>query len=500
MKWEAEGYRPDEYSRWVKGVWRQIAELWAELGIDPARVTPIDSSCSERLKKPDVQHTKYRCRCAQPPYDILPIPRADIPEGILLSREGNAWVREEAVEDVALPLYEGRMIGQFDFSQKGWVSGKGRGAVWEDLTAFPRAIQPQYLMHLVDYCMHLSEKEENGPTSSTVYFTTYARARGVSIMDVTSSTNARTTIATVGPAMPHGHSAPILRCADPLSIAGVMNSFVFDWTTRLKQSGLHLVWSVLEELPLPPWSASMSLILRHAAAVLILTTPIASIESVRLQDRKNFWNNLPALTEHEILRRRVCIDVLVGVAFGLTSIDMRSILYMCDMPHQGLRDHAIGTLDPKGFWRLDKNKSPELRHTVLTLVAFHDLEEKIRACGGDREKGIEAFLAQNNGEGWMLPETLCLADYGIGHDERAKQPQPVASRLGPRFYDWQLAQTGEESWRECHLHARNLLGEAGYRKLLEDIETEKRGEKRPQEIKKENLTPGRKKQQGNLFE
>jgi hypothetical protein len=244
----------------------------------------------------------------------------------------------------------------------------------------------------------------------------------------------------------------------------------------------------------------MSLILRHAAAVLILTTPIASIESVRLQDRKNFWNNLPALTEHEILRRRVCIDVLVGVAFGLTSIDMRSILYMCDMPHQGLRDHAIGTLDPKGFWRLDKNKSPELRHTVLTLVAFHDLEEKIRACGGDREKGIEAFLAQNNGEGWMLPETLCLADYGIGHDERAKQPQPVASRLGPRFYDWQLAQTGEESWRECHLHARNLLGEAGYRKLLEDIETEKRGEKRPQEIKKENLTPGRKKQQGNLFE
>jgi hypothetical protein len=113
---------------------------------------------------------------------------------------------------------------------------------------------------------------------------------------------------------------------------------------------------------------------------------------------------------------------------------------------------------------------PELRHTVLTLIAFHDLEAKIREHGGDRDAGIAAFLAQNDGEGWLLPETLRLADYGLGHDERAQHHQPVASRLGPRFYDWQLTQTAEESWRECHLHARNLLGEAGYQKLLAEID------------------------------
>lgn len=77
------------------------------------------------------------------------------------------------------------------------------------------------------------------------------------------------------------------------------------------------------------------------------------------------------------------------------------------------------------------------------------------SCGGDRDAGIEAFL---------------------GHDERAKHPQPVASRLGPRFYDWQLAQSAEESWRECHLHARNLLGEQGYRELLDEIAARERGE------------------------
>ena len=98
----------------------------------------------------------------------------------------------------------------------------------------------------------------------------------------------------------------------------------------------------------------------------------------------------------------------------------------------------------------------------------------IPSCG-DREKGIEAFCSQSDGEGWMLPETLRLADYGLGHDERAKEHQPVSSRLGSRFYDWQLEQNAEESWRECHLHARNLLGESGYRKLLDEIDAEKGG-------------------------
>jgi len=142
-------------------------------------------------------------------------------------------------------------------------------------------------------------------------------------------------------------------------------------------------------------------------------------------------------------------------------------------------DHGCGqmkNLDPKGLWRVDKDKDPELRHTVLTLVAFLDLQEKTEAAGGDRDASIEAFLSQNDGEGWLLPETLRLADYGLGHDDRAKEHQPVASRLGPRFYDWQLAQSAEESWRECHLHARNLLGEAGYQKLLADIEAGKNGE------------------------
>jgi len=162
---------------------------------------------------------------------------------------------------------------------------------------------------------------------------------------------------------------------------------------------------------------------------------------------------------------------------------------------------AGNELDPKGFWRVDKDKDPELRHTVLTLIAFHDLEEKIRACGGNREEGIKLFLNQNDGEGWMLPETLCLGDYGLGHDDRAKHPQSVASRLGPRFFDWQLAQSPDESWRECHLHARNLLGETGYQQHLVVIESGKEGVISEQKVSEPSAKYVKSNdKQGNLFE
>jgi hypothetical protein len=180
-----------------------------------------------------------------------------------------------------------------------------------------------------------------------------------------------------------------------------------------------------------------------------------------------------ALSNHERCRLRVVADVVGSALLGTALDDVAQFIEDSDRPIGHLVD---SDLNPTGFWRIDKDKDPELRHTVLTLVAFHDLEKNISAWGGDREKGIAAFLIQNDGEGWLLPETLRLADYGLGHDDRAKEHQPVASRLGPRFYDWQLAQDAEESWRECHLHARNLLGEVGYQKLLAEIEAEKRGE------------------------
>jgi len=410
------------------------------------------------LKPGDVARTPWRLRCAQPPYDTLPIARADIPAGIVLSREADAWIREENVEDVALPLYEGRMIGQFDFSQKGWVSGKGRSAVWRDIPWERKVIEPQYL---------IGKKDALGSGKS------YPGSK-IAYMRIGSSTNSRTTTATYLGAHPAGDSVFFFvperpELMRPLVGSGVLSSVAYDFGVRQRLGGLNLSEFVMAETALPRPTPGVLGVLASLVAPLMLCSSAFSAERLYLRQvgvLSDAWAlDSLAFTDRERACRIATFDAVATGLFGLDSESFVALLAECDLP----RDSAWERLNMKGFWRVDKEKDPELRQTVLALLAFHDLEEKTHACGGDRDAGIQVFLSQNQGDGWMVPETVRLADYGLGHDERAMLPQPVASRLGARFYDWQLAQSAEESWRECHLHARNLLGEQGYQQLLHEI-------------------------------
>ena len=71
-------------------------------------------------------------------------------------------------------------------------------------------------------------------------------------------------------------------------------------------------------------------------------------------------------------------------------------------------------------------------------------------------RGLHRLMAPNNGGSWLLSDTLRLADYGPGHDDRAKVHQRVAGRLGPRYYELQLTQPADESWAECRAHAAKI--------------------------------------------
>jgi hypothetical protein len=160
--------------------------------------------------------------------------------------------------------------------------------------------------------------------------------------------------------------------------------------------------------------------------------------------KKHSWRRHWAITPHERARKKALLEALAFKYFGLNVDDAKEVLQSTDCPSERLSNEAFcKSLDQRGFWRIDKGTQPELRHTVLSLIALHDLEAR----------GLSAFLDQNNGDGWLIPETLCLADYGLGHDERAKVPQPIASSLGPRFLDWQLNENVERSWHECAAHA-----------------------------------------------
>ena len=286
----------------------------------------------------------------------------------------------------------------------------------------------------------------------------------------------------VPPGFPTTYTIEISRSTDlsgALASFALLSSFVLDFVART-QVDESVPLSLVRSLPVPP---------RRCGAVSLLARCQLSL----------FDDRLAAGGRHE---RRAALDALVASAYGLKYGDLQLLLGDCDYPLSSLPLRSVieSRLSVTGFWRVDKDKDPELRHTVLTLVAFHDLRQHIEACGGDHDKGIESFCSQNDGNGWMLPETLRLADYGLGHDDRAKEHQPVASRLGPRFYDWQLAQTPEESWRECHLHARNLLGEEGYRQLLADIEAERHSEKPNPAPAKINVKKTAGPPQGTLFD
>jgi hypothetical protein len=157
------------------------------------------------------------------------------------------------------------------------------------------------------------------------------------------------------------------------------------------------------------------------------------------------------------------VDAILGALYGLSRDDYSWLLRDCDHAPEMISNSAFcKQLDPKGFWRIDKDQDPELRHTVLSLAAFDDLQRAI-AAAGSRDAGIEAWCSQNDGDGWMLPEALCIADLGmtrtvaLDYDERAKTPQPVRSRMGDRCLDWQLAQRPEESWAECQRHAEAIM-------------------------------------------
>jgi len=388
-KWEADGYRADEYGHWLKGKWRK----W------------------------------------DGPKGIL-----ERPAGTVLSQDGEAVIDVDAVEDVALPLYQGVMVQQFDFSKKGWLERTGLRAKWRGIGFAEKAIEPQFLMARDAYV------SRDGAV----------RRAKVAFRDIARSTDERTYIAALLPDCPCGNVLGVFATAlpDRPALLACLDSFPLDWVLRERIGGTHLNYYIVEELPLCRRSprdlheaaGECSRALSWGSCAFAAEWQPLSEPAVSRRAWKRMWG----ITEYERLRLRAMLDAVVARLYGLSPNDLRHILRECDHPMESVAETTFSrSLNPKGFWRAERQQPPELRHTVLTQVAATELAQV----------GLDTFLNQNGGEGWMLPETLRLADYGLGHDARAKEHQPVASRLGPRFLPWQLEVSAEESWEECRRHA-----------------------------------------------
>jgi hypothetical protein len=348
------------------------------------------------------------------------------------------------------------MIGQFDFSQKGWVSGKGRGAKWRDIDFARKQVEPQYCMGWTDYVSATDKDDE--PKA--------VRGAKIAFMDVTSATNERTMIATVLYDQPCGNSAPVLATNDAWSLVGALNSLVYDFVARRKCGGLHLNWFVVEDSAVPQRAEVSARIAEYSRRLIAVSNTFAVSWLSEGDDRSTSLSGRLAVTRSERVRLQAIVDAIHFAMVGIGPDDARHVLTGADEVEL---NNSLTKRDAKGFWRVDSNLNPELRRTILTLIALEDLSLHIGAALGDRLAGVEAFLSQRNGEGWLLPETVRLSDYGLGQGSRATEHHYVASTLGPRFLDWQLSQSAAESWRECEIHARNLrVGLDGGRRVDTD--------------------------------
>ncbi len=312
------------------------------------------------------------------------------------------WINDDG--EVALPLDEGRMIGAFDPSSKGWVNGKGRTAVWRNISFEHKVFEPQYLVSLPSY-----EDQEK-----------VLRGNKIGFMDIGSATNARSMYATFINDMPSGHTVSILQpgkrsVQNVLSLISILNSFIYDHVIRSRLGGLHLSLFLLEETPLISPALIHSTICAQLAAQLNLIMPSFAPQWLEMRQTyphlaEQHCRKLWAITRHERLRLRCILDAIVAELYGLDYDDFAWIL----------RDDPT---NPKGFWRVDKEKPKELRHTTLALAAFKHL----------KEVGLEAFQQED----WQFAPG-------------------IAAQLGPRFTPWQEEGTVEESWAECEMHAQRM--------------------------------------------
>ncbi|WP_394866577.1 Eco57I restriction-modification methylase domain-containing protein [Paraclostridium bifermentans] len=308
-----------------------------------------------------------------------------------------------------IPLYQGAMIWQFDSMYQKFNEKIDN---WSSLNFEEKEIVPKFYMKHDDY--KTKKKETN-------MFRLASRT-------VQSTTNERTKVASIIPDYPIGHSLYVTSSDMPLAYMAIANSFVFDFILRKKMTQNNVSIFFLLEMPIPinyEFVDKISIMV----ARLNLSNEIFSDKWIYLKSRyqcinKHSWYSLWALTDHERLRLRCILDAVVAEMYGLDYGDLAWILK--DDPK-----------DPKGFWRVDKEKSPNMRHTTLTLVAFKRL----------KEVGIEAFLKED----WKLPED-------------------VAEAMGPRFLDWQLEKSVEESWKECEEHARAFLGDEEYEEFIKNLE------------------------------
>lgn len=277
----------------------------------------------------------------------------------VLSADRKTAIALEDIKHVLLPVYEGRMIGQYDWAKKAWLQGKGRRAEWLDLPFGEKCILPQYLLDLDTY---LDLQPERGAK--------------VAYLSVGASTNSRSCIAAMIGDWPCGNAVPVLtidsadgaqRIANLAALLGTLNSFVFDYFLRLRLSANNLNWFILKECFAPD-------LMQLSANSRLLSSVIELSNHAALQSEGIGIGRSVRTDMFRRMKLRAFVEAVVARAYCVQERDLQAILRGCEIEGIAGAAKKPSSID-KGFHRLDLHLEAPYRSPALFYRAFRLLLE-----------------------------------------------------------------------------------------------------------------------------
>ena len=275
----------------------------------------------------------------------------------------------------AVPLYEAKMVHQFDHRWATYVgdTDESRDMTDEEKADVNRAVQPRYWVERAGVDARLADKN-------------WARGWLLGFRDITNATNERTTIAGIIPLVGCGNKFPLLltKNTPPSLIAclvGNLASICLDFVARQKIGGTTMNYFYLKQFPLlHPNNFEGSLKISIIQRVLELTYTANDMKSFYEDviaenlafdprtggERGSAWKWNPE--RRAILRSE--LDAIYARLYGLTRDDLRYILDPSDIMGNDYPSETFRGLKAKEIRHLG-----EYRTRRLVLEAWDKLEQ-----------------------------------------------------------------------------------------------------------------------------
>ncbi|HDW2957231.1 TPA: restriction endonuclease, partial [Escherichia coli] len=207
----------------------------------------------------------------------------------------------------SIPVIEGRMVSQYRFGCKGYVSGTGRSSIWESYPTGNSSINPQFWIDKDKLSLQTRER---------------IKSKRVGFCDISGQTNERTFMASLIPEnVVCGNKVPTILFNNDKNDEclyvwlAIANSFIFDWAIRRVMT-TTVNYFLLQSIPFPriikgglPWHS-----------LLEKSKEISSLDNIGY----SYENSL------KISYLRAEIDAEIAIAYGICLEDMEVI--MSDFP------------------------------------------------------------------------------------------------------------------------------------------------------------------------